>query len=97
MMIELDGTPNKARLGANAILGCSLAVAAAAAADAGLPLYRYIGGARANRLPVPLMNILNGGVARRQLGRPPGVHGRAGRRADAEPTPSGWAPRSTRP
>jgi enolase len=61
-MIELDGTPNKARLGANAILGCSLAVAAAAAADAGLPLYRYIGGARANRMPVPMMNILNGGV-----------------------------------
>jgi enolase len=61
-MIELDGTPNKARLGANAILGCSLAVAAAAAAHAGLPLYRYIGGARANRMPVPLMNILNGGA-----------------------------------
>jgi enolase len=61
-MLELDGTPNKARLGANAILGCSLAVAAAAAADAGLPLYRYIGGARANRMPVPLMNILNGGA-----------------------------------
>ncbi len=61
-MIEFDGTPNKARLGANAILGCSLAVAAAAAKDAGLPLYRYIGGARANRLPVPMMNILNGGA-----------------------------------
>ena len=61
-MIEFDGTPNKARLGANAILGCSLAVAQAAANDAGLPLYRYLGGARANRLPVPLMNILNGGV-----------------------------------
>ena len=61
-MIELDGSPNKARLGANAILGCSLAVAAAAATDAGLPLYRYIGGARANRMPVPLMNILNGGA-----------------------------------
>ncbi|HVH01339.1 MAG TPA: phosphopyruvate hydratase [Miltoncostaeaceae bacterium] len=61
-MIELDGTPNKARLGANAILGCSLAVAAAAAADANLPLYRYIGGARANRMPVPMMNILNGGA-----------------------------------
>jgi enolase len=61
-MIEFDGTPNKARLGANAILGCSLAVAAAAAEDAGLPLYRYIGGARANRLPVPMMNILNGGA-----------------------------------
>ena len=61
-MIEFDGTPNKARLGANAILGCSMAVAQAAAADAGLPLYRYLGGARANRLPVPLMNILNGGA-----------------------------------
>jgi len=61
-MIEFDGTPNKARLGANAILGCSLAVAAAAAADARLPLYRYLGGARANRLPVPMMNILNGGA-----------------------------------
>jgi enolase len=61
-MIEFDGTPNKARLGANAILGCSMAVAQAAANDAGLPLYRYLGGARANRLPVPLMNILNGGA-----------------------------------
>jgi enolase len=61
-MIELDGTPNKGRLGANAILGCSLAVAHAAAAEAGLPLYRYLGGAAAHRLPVPLMNILNGGV-----------------------------------
>jgi enolase len=61
-MIELDGTPNKGRLGANAILGCSLAVAHAAAAEAGLPLYRYLGGAAAHRLPVPLMNILNGGA-----------------------------------
>jgi enolase len=61
-MIEFDGTPNKERLGANAILGCSLAVAQAAAADAGLPLYRYLGGARAHRLPVPMMNILNGGA-----------------------------------
>ena len=61
-MIELDGTANKARLGANAIRGCSLAVAAAAATDARLPLSRYIGGARANRMPVPLMNILNGGA-----------------------------------
>ena len=60
-MIGIDGTPTKARLGANAILGCSLAVAQAAAADAGLPLYRYLGGARAHLLPVPLMNILNGG------------------------------------
>ncbi|MBM3634346.1 MAG: phosphopyruvate hydratase [Actinobacteria bacterium] len=61
-MTSLDGTPNKGRLGANAILGCSLAVAQAAASDAGLPLYRYIGGAQAHRMPVPLMNILNGGA-----------------------------------
>ena len=61
-MTSLDGTPNKGRLGANAILGCSLAVAQAAANDAGLPLYRYIGGAQAHRMPVPLMNILNGGA-----------------------------------
>jgi enolase len=62
LMIEFDGTPTKARIGANAILGCSLAVAVAAANDAGLPLYRYIGGARAHRLPVPFLNILNGGA-----------------------------------
>ena len=61
-MIELDGTPNKARLGANAILGVSLAVAKAAADAAGLPLYRYVGGAQARVLPVPMMNIINGGV-----------------------------------
>jgi enolase len=61
-MRALDGTPNKARLGANAILGVSLAVAKAAAQSAGLPLYRYVGGARANVLPVPMMNIVNGGV-----------------------------------
>jgi enolase len=61
-MLALDGTPNKARLGANAILGVSLAVAKAAAQGAGLPLYRYVGGARANTLPVPMMNIVNGGV-----------------------------------
>jgi enolase len=61
-MIELDSTVNKGRLGANAILGCSLGVAQAAAAEAGLPLYRYLGGAQAHLLPVPLMNILNGGV-----------------------------------
>ena len=61
-MTSLDGTPNKGRLGANAILGCSLAVAQAAANDAGRPLDRYIGGARAHRMPVPLMNILNGGA-----------------------------------
>ena len=61
-MIALDGTENKGRLGANAILGVSLAAAKAAAASLGLPLYRYIGGAEANLLPVPMMNILNGGV-----------------------------------
>jgi enolase len=61
-MISLDGTPNKARLGANAILGVSLAVAKAAAAAAGLSLYRYVGGPNARVLPVPMMNIINGGV-----------------------------------
>ena len=61
-MIALDGTPNKARLGANAILGVSLAAAKAAAASAGLPLYRYVGGAKAQVLPVPMMNVINGGV-----------------------------------
>ena len=61
-LIDLDGTSNKARLGANAILGCSLAVAKAAAADAGKPLYEWIGGAEAHVLPVPLMNVVNGGA-----------------------------------
>ncbi|RNM17762.1 phosphopyruvate hydratase [Nocardioides pocheonensis] len=60
-MLDLDGTPNKANLGANAILGASLAVARAAAMSAGLPLYRYVGGPNAHLLPVPMMNILNGG------------------------------------
>jgi len=60
-LIELDGTPNKGKLGANAILGVSLAVAKAAAAAVGLPLYRYVGGVAARTLPVPMMNILNGG------------------------------------
>ncbi|MFT4110601.1 phosphopyruvate hydratase [Propionicimonas sp.] len=60
-MIELDGTDNKSKLGANAVLGVSLAVAHAAAESAGLPLYRYLGGPTANLLPVPMMNILNGG------------------------------------
>jgi enolase len=62
VMLELDGTPNKSNLGANAILGVSLAVARAAAASAGMPLYRYLGGVAANVLPVPMFNILNGGV-----------------------------------
>ncbi|PSJ59913.1 phosphopyruvate hydratase [Pseudaminobacter soli (ex Li et al. 2025)] len=61
-MIDLDGTPNKARLGANAILGVSLAVAKAAAIASNLPLYRYVGGTNAHVLPVPMMNIINGGA-----------------------------------
>jgi enolase len=62
LLVELDGTPNKARLGANAILGASLAVARAAALTVGLPLYRYVGGSNARTLPVPLMNVINGGA-----------------------------------
>ena len=62
VLIELDGTTNKSRLGANAILGCSLAAAKAAAAEAGVPLYRWIGGDEAHVLPVPLMNVVNGGA-----------------------------------
>jgi enolase len=61
-MIELDGTPNKGRLGANAILGVSLAVARAAADSAGLPLYRYLGGPAARTLPTPMLNVINGGA-----------------------------------
>jgi len=61
ILIELDGTENKSKLGANATLGVSIAVAKAAAASSNLPLYQYIGGANAKVLPVPMMNILNGG------------------------------------
>jgi enolase len=61
-LIELDGTPNKSRLGANAILGVSLAAAHAAAAEEGQPLWRYLGGEAAHVLPVPMMNVLNGGA-----------------------------------
>lgn len=61
VMLELDGTPNKGKLGANAILGASLAIAKAAAEESDLPLYRYLGGVNAYTLPVPLMNIINGG------------------------------------
>ena len=66
LLIELDGTPNKGRLGANAILGVSLAVARAAAESLGLPIFQYIGGVNGKVLPVPMMNILNGGKACRQ-------------------------------
>jgi enolase len=62
VLVELDGSPNKSRLGANAILGVSLACAKAAAADAGVALYRYVGGVFARTLPVPMMNIVNGGI-----------------------------------
>jgi enolase len=62
LLVDLDGTPNKARLGANAVLGVSLAVAKAAADELSIPLYRYVGGANAHVLPVPMMNVLNGGV-----------------------------------
>ncbi|MFL5582832.1 MAG: phosphopyruvate hydratase, partial [Gemmatimonadaceae bacterium] len=61
-LLELDGTPNKAKLGANAILAVSLATARAAALDVGMPLYRYLGGPLARTMPVPMMNILNGGA-----------------------------------
>jgi enolase len=61
-MIEIDGTDNKSKLGSNAMLGVSMAVARAAASTAGLPLYRYLGGAEAQRLPVPMMNVINGGM-----------------------------------
>lgn len=62
LLVDLDGTPNKSRIGANAILGCSLAAARAAAGDAGQPLYRWLGGEGARTLPVPLMNVVNGGA-----------------------------------
>src|SRR4030042_304164 len=74
ILIELDGTPNKSKLGANAMLGTSLAVAKAAATSIGLPLYRYLGGVYAPVLPVPMMNILNGGAHTGR--RPPDAHER---------------------
>ena len=77
LLIELDGTPNKGRLGANAILGASLACAKAAADSLGLSLYQYIGGVNAKTLPVPMMNILNGGGPRHQQRGHPGVHDHA--------------------
>ncbi len=73
-LIDLDGTPNKSRLGANAILGASLACAKAAAESLGASLYSYIGGVNAKQLPVPMMNILNGGAPRHQQCGDPGVH-----------------------
>ena len=87
-LIDLDGTANKAKLGANAILGVSLAVARAAAESAQLPLFRYLGGPNAHVLPVPMMNIINGGVPRRLQRRHPGVHDRADRRGDVRRGPA---------
>jgi enolase len=81
-LIDLDGTPNKVKLGANAILGVSLAVARAAALAADLPLFRYLGGPDAVRLPVPMLNIMNGGAHARSTEREAKVHGTA--RAIAE-------------
>ena len=77
MMIHLDGTPNKSKLGANAILAVSMAVAKAAAEEAALPLYRYIGGTNAKTLPIPMMNILNGGAHADKQNRFPGIYGDA--------------------
>ena len=94
-MLDLDGTDNKAKIGANAILGVSLAVAHAAANSADLPLYRYVGGPNAHVLPVPMMNIINGGVARRLRRRRPGVHDRSDRCGDLPRGRSRWAPAST--
>jgi L-alanine-DL-glutamate epimerase-like enolase superfamily enzyme len=94
-MLAIDGTENKGSMGANAILGVSLAVARAAADSAGLPLYRYVGGPNAHVLPVPMMNILNGGSARRLQRGHPGVHDRPDRCRELRARRCGWAPRST--
>ncbi len=77
IMLELDGTLNKSNLGANAILAVSLAAAKAAADEMGMPLYRYIGGVNANVLPVPMMNILNGGAHADNKNRFPRIYGYA--------------------
>ena len=81
-LVALDGTPNKGRLGANAILGVSLAAAKAAAADEGCSLYRYLGGEEGRTLPVPMLNVINGGRPRAELDRLPGVHARPRGRLD---------------
>ena len=79
-MIELDGTENKAKLGANAMLGVSMAVAKAAALQADVPLYKYLGGVNAKQLPVPMMNILNGGKHADKQRQHSGIHDYAGGR-----------------
>ena len=79
LMIELDGTHDKSKLGANAILGVSMACARAAADFYGLPLYKYLGGFNAKTLPVPMMNVINGGATLRCGHRLPGIHDHADR------------------
>ena len=96
-MIALDGTPNKARLGANAILGVSLAVAKAAAAANRLPLYRYVGGTSGARAAGADDEHRQRRRACRQPDRLPGIHDHAGRRADASPKACAWASRCSRP
>ena len=88
VLIELDGTPNKTRLGANAILGVSLACAKAAADATGVGLYNYIGGVNAKTLPVPMMNVLNGGVKRCACARWYSIRSRACSRRTAPPPPA---------
>ena len=95
MLIELDGTPNKGRLGANAILGVSLAAAKAAAAEAGQPLYRYLGGEEAATLPVPMLNVINGGAHAANSIDLQEFMVVPGRRGDASPRGFGSASRST--
>ena len=96
-LIDLDGTDNKARLGANAILAVSCAVAKAAAEESSLPLYRYLGGAGQMQLPVPLMNVINGGAHANNAHRHAGIHDGADRRARRSARRCATAPRcSTR-
>ena len=96
-MIDLDGTPNKARLGANAILGVSLAVAKAAAEAAALPLYRYVGGVAGAGAAGADDEHRQRRRARRQPDRFPGIHGHAGRRVDLRRGACAWAPRCSTP
>ena len=83
-LVDLDGTPDKGRFGANALLGVSLAVAKAAAESSGLELFRYVGGPNAHVLPVPMMNIINGGAHADSLGGCAGVHGGPDRRRELQ-------------
>ena len=85
-MIDLDGTDNKSELGANAILAVSMAVARAAADFVDMPLYRYLGGVRARELPVPMMNVINGGASA-EPPRHPGIYDRPYRRAQLQGGP----------